>query len=96
MASQAAIPTSIKLDEATKKKIERLAEARHRKPHYLLVEAVQQYVEREEKREKFKQDAIAAWTEYKETGMYASGDAVLDWLETWGSPDEKAVPECHK
>ena len=53
--------TSLKLDSATKERVQRLALVRRRSPHWLMREAVEQYVEREEKREQLRHDALAAW-----------------------------------
>ena len=41
-----------------------IAEARHRSPHWVMKEAICQYVDREEKRDAFKKDALIAWNEY--------------------------------
>ncbi len=38
--------TSLKLDPAIKERVQRLASARRRTPHWILREAVEQYVER--------------------------------------------------
>ena len=59
------------------------------------VEAIEQYIEREEAHERFKQEALASWAAFKETGRHLSGQEVRAWLNTWGTDDEKAVPECH-
>jgi predicted transcriptional regulator len=96
MKTAAASPVAIKIDPDIKERVKRLAEARHRTPHWLMREAISQYVEREEKREAFRQDALKAWQEYQETGLHVSGDEVLAWLETWGSEDELPAPICHK
>ncbi len=53
--------TSLKLDSAIKERVHRLAAARRRSPHWVMREAVEQYVEREEKREQLRQDARAAY-----------------------------------
>jgi predicted transcriptional regulator len=47
-------------------------------------------------RESFKQEALASWSAYQETGRYLAGPEVRTWLNTWDTEDEKAVPECHK
>ncbi|MBN9876261.1 CopG family ribbon-helix-helix protein [Enterobacter cloacae complex sp. IR53043] len=73
-----------------------LASQRRRSPHWIMLEAIQQYVEREEARESFKQEALASWAAYKETGRHLTGQEVRTWLNTWGTNDERAVPECHK
>ncbi len=59
-------------------------------------EAIHQYVEREEKREAFRQDALKAWNEYEDTGLHVTGNEVRVWLETWGTDNELPVPTCHK
>lgn len=89
-------PVAIKIDQDTRDRVKRLAEARHRTPHWLMREAISQYVEREEKRESFRQDATNAWTEYQETGLHATGDEVIAWLDSWGEEHEKAAPACHR
>lgn len=61
-----------------------------------MLEAIQQYVEHEEARESFKQEALTSWAAYKETGLHLTGQEVRSWLNTWGTNDESAVPECHK
>lgn len=47
-------------------------------------------------REAFKQEALASWAAYKETGQHLTGAQVRGWLHTWGSDDERPVPECHE
>ena len=96
MTTAAVRPVAIKIDPDIKERVKRLADARHRTPHWLMREAIRQYVEREEKREAFRQDAIRAWNEYRDTGLHATGDEVLAWLETWGTESELPAPACHK
>ena len=51
-------PVAVKLDEDVHSRVKVLAEARDRSPHWMMREAISQYVEREEKREAFRQDGI--------------------------------------
>ena len=88
--------TSLKIDDALKSRVQRLAAQRRRSAHWIMLEAIQQYVEREEASESFTQEALASWAAYKETGRHLSGQEVRTWLNTWGTADESAVPECHK
>lgn len=88
--------TSIKLDDELKGRVQRLAEARRRSSYWIMREAIAQYVEREEARESFKQEALASWAAYKETGRHLTGEEVRTWLSTWGTDDETVVPECHE
>ena len=96
MTAVATRPIAIKIDQDTRDRIKRLAEARHRTSHWVMREAISQYVEREEKREAFRQGAINAWNEYQETGLHVTGDEVIAWFDTWGEENEKAAPVCHK
>ena len=88
--------TSVKLDNELKTRIKHLAETKHRSAHWIMREAIKDYVEREEARESFKQEALASWTAYKETGKHLTGQQVRDWLKTWGTDKEAEIPECHE
>lgn len=89
-------PVAIKLDSDIKARVKRLADARHRTPHWLMREAISQYVDREEKREAFRQDGLKAWQEYQETGLHATAEEVDAWLASWGTENEQSAPACHK
>lgn len=91
-----ATATSIKLDDELKKRVQHLAEARRRTSHWIMREAVAQYVEREEKREAFRQDTLKAWEEFQATGLHATAEEVDKWLSSWGSESELPAPICHK
>jgi len=88
--------TSLKIDDALKGRVQHLASQRRRSPHWIMLEAIEQYVEREEARESFKQEALASWAAHRETGRHLTGPEVRTWLNTWGTEEEKAVPECHE
>ena len=49
--------TSLKLDADTKARLKRLAQARRRSAHWMMREAIEQYVTREELHEKLRQPA---------------------------------------
>jgi len=95
MTSVTTRPIAIKIDPSIRDRVKRLADARQRTPHWLMREAITQYVEREEKREGFRQDAIKAWSDYQETGLHVTGQEAIEWLETWGDNHEKPAPVCH-
>ncbi|SEL62036.1 CopG family ribbon-helix-helix protein [Ectothiorhodospira marina] len=88
--------TSLKIDDGLKSRVHELASQRRRSPHWIMLEAIREYVEREEARDSLKQEALASWVAYKETGRHLTGQEVRTWLNTWGTQDEKAVPECHE
>ena len=90
------MPTSVKLDDELKNRIQDLADARQRSAHWIMREAIRDYVEREEARESFKQEALASWTAYQETGKHLGSQQTRDWLDTWGTDKETEIPECHE
>jgi len=59
-------------------------------------EAIRDYVERAEARESFKQEALASWTAYQETGRHLANQEVRQWLKTWGTDEETEIPPCHE
>ena len=88
--------TSVKLDDDLKCRIQNLAESRQRSPHWIMREAIRDYVEREEARDSFKREALASWEAYQETGRHLTGQELHDWLRTWGTDQETEIPECHE
>jgi predicted transcriptional regulator len=88
--------TSLKISAGLKARLQNLARLRKRSAHWIMHEAIQQYVEREEARETFKQEAMASWTAYQETGRHLTGQEVRAWLNTWGTDAEAEPPECHE
>ena len=95
MTAAALRPVSIKIDEDTKVRVKRLADALHRTPHWLMREAINQYLEREEKREAFRQDALKAWESYRATGLHVSAEEADAWLNQLEQGNDTEPPECH-
>jgi predicted transcriptional regulator len=87
--------TSLKLDAEVKERIQRLAEVRRRSPHWLMREAIEQYVEREERREQLRQDALAAWSEYEATGRHVTDAEADAWLARLEADEDAKPPEPH-
>lgn len=88
--------TTIKIDDDLKVRLGRLAESRNRSKHWLMCQAIEQYVTHEEQRESFKQEAFAAWRDYQETGHHVTRQELDTWLRTWGSGNETPSPQCHE
>lgn len=88
-------PVAIKITEDIKVRIKRLADARHRTPHWLMREAITQYVEHEEKREAFRQETLKSWDEYRASSLHATSEEVDVWLASWGTDNELPAPVCH-
>ena len=88
-------PVAVKLDSDIRSRIQELAKARDRTPHYLMREAVSQYVEREERREAMRQDALRAWAAYQESGLHVTHDEADAWMAELETGNDVGPPECH-
>ena len=95
MPAAAMRPVAIKIDEDMKARVKRLADARQRTSHWVMREAVIQYVEREEKREAFRHDTLKAWEEYRATGLHLTADEADAWLAQLQEGNDVEPPECH-
>ncbi|MDX7998382.1 ribbon-helix-helix protein, CopG family [Xenorhabdus sp. Reich] len=87
---------SVKLDTVLQDKIKSLAGIRRRSAHWLMKEAISQYVEREEKREIVKQEAYSSWAEYQRTGLHVTFEEADEWLSTLEEGKDAEAPECHQ
>jgi predicted transcriptional regulator len=87
--------TSLKLGNELKERVQRLAAAQRRTPHWVMREAVEQYVGREEKREQLRQDALAAWNHYQTTGLHVTAEEADAWLTKLAAGEDAEAPECH-
>ncbi len=58
-------------------------------------EVIRKYVEREERRERLRQDALAAWAEYRETGRHVNAEETDRWLARLEAGETAPPPECH-
>ena len=87
---------SVKLGDGFYSRVKRLADTRSQTAHWVMREAIETYVEREEKREAFRQDALRAWEEYQQTGLHLTGDEVDAWLEKLEAGEDAEMPECHR
>ena len=87
--------TTLKVHKLIKERIKRLADARHRTPHRVMLDAIFEYVEREEKGEAFRQDGIRAWNEYQTTGLHVTLKEADTRLAKLENGRDVALPKCH-
>lgn len=87
---------SLKLASGERERLATLAAARKRTPHYLMREAVSEYLGREEMRQSFRDEAERAWRDYKETGLHVTQDDVDTWIGSLGTRTPKRRPKWRK
>lgn len=88
-------PVAIKLDDELRARVKALATARQRSPHWLMQTAIEAYVEVEEKREAFRQDALRAWEDYQLTGLHVTHSEADAWLAKLAAGEDTPPPEPH-
>jgi predicted transcriptional regulator len=87
--------TSIKLDSELKKRIDRLARARDRSPHWLMKQAIEEFVDRQETEEEFRQRAEQALEHYRRTGLHLTNDEVVEWMDRIIAGENPPMPKPH-
>lgn len=83
---------SVKLDDELKDRIQHLAESRRRSTHWIMREAIAQYVEREEKREAYLRDAQNAWNDFQRTGLHITAEEADEWLTQLAAGNDMEPP----
>jgi predicted transcriptional regulator len=86
---------TLKLGSKIQDRVRRLASARQRTPDSLMAEAIEQYVERQEKREQFRLETLAASERYRTTGLHLTDEEVDNWITSLENGEDAAPPECH-
>lgn len=95
MITTALSPVTVKIEPAIKLRLQRLAQARNRTAHWVMHEAIVQFVDREEKRESVRQDAISAWDEYQLTGLHVTMAEADQWLAKLQDGLDSEPPAIH-
>lgn len=87
--------TNITLDAEVKRRLERLADVRQQSSDRLAQEAIEQYVEREERREQLRRDALDALAEFKATGQHVTAEEADAWLARLELGEDAEPPMPH-
>jgi predicted transcriptional regulator len=91
----ASTPVAVRLDDPLKARMRTLADQRRRPMHWLMREAIEQYVTREEQREAFRQEALDAWNHYQTTGLHVTGAEADAWLAELEAGNDVEPPKAH-
>lgn len=87
---------TVKLDESERTRIKLLAVTKKRTPHYLMREAIQQYLEAEESEQRFIAAAEKSLEEYKAHGLHITLEEFSVWATQLKTNPKAPMPECHK
>lgn len=91
----ASTPVAVRLADPLKARMRMLAEQRRRPMHWLMREAIEQYVTREEQREAFRQEALDAWNHYRNTGLHVTDAEADAWLAELEAGNDVEPPASH-
>lgn len=82
----------VRLDEQLERRLNALAEKTRRSKSFIAKEALSRYLEEEERKQREDELTMARWQEFQETGEAVSHEEMTDWLDSWGTDQEKACP----
>ena len=80
----------VKLDDQTRARLKKLAEARQRSPHWLMKDAINRYLDAEEQYQYEMQEDEARWQQYLDTGTHLTHEEVTSWLDELADRARKA------
>ncbi|HIP68378.1 MAG TPA: ribbon-helix-helix protein, CopG family [Chromatiales bacterium] len=82
----------VRLEPELEQRLNVLAKKTKRSKSYLAKEALREYIDRLESQEQRRQETLARWEAYEQTGRSIEHHAMADWLESWGDDKEKECP----
>lgn len=84
--------TSIRLQADLEQPLSELADKKNRSKNWLINHAIKELIEKEKLEATRWAETLQALESVK-AGDIVDGDKVHDWLESWGTPSEKAQPK---
>ena len=89
------INKSVKISPELNGRIKNLADLRNQSVHSVMVQALEAYITREEKREAWRKEGIEAWEEYQKTRLHLTNAEVVDWMDKIIAGENVPMPKCH-
>lgn len=89
-------PVSIKLAAEQKLLLTQIAKKQHRSVHFVLCQAVKEFLDREQAKLDFYESARKAGEHYQETGLHTTHEELKTWANSLGTAQELAPPVSHK
>ena len=82
----------IKVDSETRERLDAVAEAKDRTPHWILRRALAEYLDREERRERDRLEDETRWERYALTGEAVPHARVGTWLDALAEGRDEPCP----
>jgi len=84
--------TSVRMPDELLQRLEQAAAKLRRSKGWIIKDAVEAYLAREERKAQRLEETREALADI-ENGQVVSGDEILEWLESWGTENEKVLPK---
>jgi predicted transcriptional regulator len=81
---------TIRIDDKTKQRLERLAKATVRSKSYLVTSAINEFIETNEWQIRAIEKAIKS----ADKGHFVDHEEVVKWVDSWGTVEELEPPKC--
>ncbi|WP_323816172.1 CopG family ribbon-helix-helix protein [Cellvibrio sp. NN19] len=86
--------TSVRLLPEVEQGLEAMAASQERSKSWLINQALKEYIERQTQEKMRWQETLTAMDSLAK-GKVVAGEAVHEWLNTWGKEDELAPPQIN-
>ncbi|MEA3276489.1 MAG: ribbon-helix-helix protein, CopG family [Pseudomonadota bacterium] len=83
--------TSVRMPDDLLEHLEETAARLRRSKGWIINDAVREYLEREERRRQRLLETQEALADL-DADRVTDGDAVLEWIDSWGTPEEREPP----
>jgi len=85
----------VTLEAPARDRLKALANARKQEITGMVKEAIDEYIDREERKEQFKQEALTTWQHYQETGLHLTQEEMNGWMDKIKNGEDAELPKCH-
>lgn len=87
---------TVKLEDSERERVKSLAIAKQRTPHYIMREAIRNYLNEEEAEQRFIAVAKQSLEEFKKNGDHITLDEFSEWVKAKKNNPKASMPICHK
>ena len=90
-----AMNMTVKLEASDRQRLATIASAKNRSTHFVMKEAIQMYLAREEAEQEQIQRAVRSLAHYEETGLHVTLEELNTWVKAIAIDPKTPMPICH-
>ena len=85
------------IDTDLQQRVSALANAQQRETSWLVLDALREYVDREERLKSHWERALQSWDDYQQNGLHVTHEEMETWFDQIENGQTDALPRaCHK